>query len=348
MGLFLGIDTSNYTTSVAVYDNEKRIIIHKRKLLPVKNGQLGLRQSDAVFHHTNQFFEVYSQLAGEVNLKNISAIGVSSRPRPVENSYMPCFSVGLNIAKVLADTLDIPLFEFSHQEGHIAAAIYSCNMTDLLYRSFIAFHLSGGTTEALLVKCGKRSIDDISIIAQTLDLNAGQVIDRAGVKIGLDFPCGKELEALACDFYENIESFIDKDKYLKSLNNSGNLSKKKLFGIKTSLKDGCCCLSGVENKCAEMVQKGEPKEKTAAYCLAYIEETLYDMTVWLINKYGYLPLVYAGGVMSDSIIRSRMENEFDCSFASPEFSSDNAGGIAFLAGIEFEKAGECCDKHIFQ
>ena len=334
----MGIDTSNYTTSVAVYDSEKNLIVHKRKLLPVKNGQLGLRQSDAVFHHTQQFFEVYSQLSSEVNLKNVSAIGVSSRPRPVENSYMPCFTVGLNIARVLADTLAVPLFEFSHQEGHIVAALYSCQKTQLLDHSFIAFHLSGGTTEALLVNCEKSNIDNISIVSQTLDINAGQVVDRAGVKMGLDFPCGKELEALACDFYRNIERFIEKDKYRKSLDKMGNISKKKLFGIKTSLKDGCSCLSGVENKCAEMVQKGEPKEKTAAYCLAFIEETLYDMTSYLLNKYGSMPLVYAGGVMSNSIIRNRIENEFDCSFASPEFSSDNAGGIAFLAGIEFEKS----------
>lgn len=336
MRIYLGIDTSNYTTSVAVYDSEKNTIVHKRKLLPVKNGQLGLRQSDAVFHHTQQFYEIYNQLSKEVDLKRISAVGVSSKPRPVENSYMPCFTVGLNIAHVLADTLKVPMYEFSHQEGHIAAAVFSCGNTELLNETFIAFHLSGGTTEALMVKCKNGFIRDVSIVGETLDLNAGQVVDRAGVMMGLSFPCGKEIESLAKEFYLHLEKYVPEDKAEKYRKNH---SKKKLFNIKTSLKEGNCCLSGVENKCEQMLKSGESKEKTAAYCLAFVEETLAEMTCHILEKYGNLPLVYAGGVMSNSIIRDRMERNFNCSFASAEFSSDNAGGIAFLTGVKHTKAG---------
>lgn len=343
MGLYLGIDTSNYTTSAAVYDSEKDCVIHKRKLLPVKEGQLGLRQSDAVFHHTQQFYQVYSQLAKEIPLKNISAVGVSSRPRPVENSYMPCFTVGLNIAKVIGETLNVPVYEFSHQEGHMAAAVYSCKKPELLMKNFLGFHLSGGTTEALLVKCSEGLISDIDIAAETLDLNAGQVVDRAGVAMGLDFPCGKELEVLAKRFYDNIEAYVSEKELKKAkdfLKSPGGrkASKKKLFSIKTSVKDGCCCLSGVENKCRLMLENKEPKEKVAAYCLAFIEETLAEMTDFVLNKYGKLPLLFAGGVMSNSIIRERMENEFECSFASPEFSSDNGAGAAYLAFIRCNKS----------
>lgn len=337
MGIYLGIDTSNYTTSVAAYDSEKNAVVHRRKLLPVKNGSLGLRQSDAVFHHTQQFYEIYNQLSKEVDLKNISAIGVSSKPRPVCNSYMPCFTVGLNIAHVLSDTLKVPMYEFSHQEGHIAAAVFSCGKTELLDKSFVAFHLSGGTTEALLVKCENGLINNVDIVGETLDLNAGQVVDRAGVMMGLSFPCGKEIESLAKEFYLNIEKYAPKEK-LSSYRK--NHSKKKLFGIKTSLKNGNCCLSGVENKCEQMLKAGEPKEKTAAYCLAFVEETLAEMTEYILEKYGKLPLVYAGGVMSNSIIRERMERDFDCAFAAAEFSSDNAAGTAFLAGVKHLKAGE--------
>lgn len=335
MGIYLGIDTSNYTTSVAVYDSEKNEIIHKRKLLPVKNGQCGLRQSDAVFHHTQQFYEIYKELSQEVDLKNVCAVGVSSKPRPVENSYMPCFTVGVNIAHVLSDTLHVPMYEFSHQEGHIAAAVFSCGKTDLLNCDFIAFHLSGGTTEALLVNCSDGFIKDISIVGETLDLNAGQAVDRAGVQMGLSFPCGKEIEKLAKEFYLNIENYIPEDKAQKYRRNG---SKKKLFNIKTSVKEGRCCLSGVENKCSQMLKSGDSKEKTAAYCLAYVEETLSDMTRYILEKFGEYPLIYAGGVMSNSIIRERMERDFNCSFASAEFSSDNAGGIAFLTVIKHCKS----------
>lgn len=337
MGLYLGIDTSNYTTSAAVYDSGCNRVVHKRKLLPVKGGSLGLRQSDAVFHHTQQFSQVYRELAEEVSLKDICAIGVSSKPRPAEGSYMPCFTVGVNIAKVLASTLEVPVYEFSHQEGHMAAAVYSCGRPELLAGDFIGFHLSGGTTEALLVKCREGLIREIEIIAETLDLNAGQAVDRAGVALGLGFPCGKDLEKLAKSFYGNIEKYLSSQQLKKlrisQLANPAEASKRKLFSIKPSVKEGCCCLSGVENKCRKMLDEGEPKEKIAAYCLAFIEETLVEMTAFVLEKYGRLPLVFAGGVMSNSIIRQRMERDFSCSFASPEFSSDNGAGAAYLAGI---------------
>lgn len=337
MGIYLGIDTSNYTTSAAVYDSVSNVIIHKRKFLPVKSGQLGLRQSDAVFHHTQQFHEIYRQLSKETDLKNISAVGVSSKPRPLKGSYMPCFTVGLNIAHVLADTLKVPLYEFSHQEGHIAAAVFSCNRAELLNENFAAFHLSGGTTEALMVSCEDGQIRDVSIVGETLDLNAGQAVDRAGVMMGLSFPCGKEIETLALEYYRNIEKYESPEKAEKYRKNR---SKKKLFNIKTSVKDGNCCLSGIENKCAQMLKAGASREKTAACCLAFIEETLADMTEEIIEKYGKIPLIYAGGVMSNSIIRERMERDFECSFASAEFSSDNAGGTAYLAGVKHKKAGD--------
>lgn len=343
MGLYLGIDTSNYTTSAAVYDSENNRMIHRRRLLPVKEGQLGLRQSDAVFHHTQQFYQVYSQLAGEIPLKNICAVGVSSKPRSVENSYMPCFTVGVNIANVIAETLGVPVYEFSHQEGHMAAAVYSCGKPELLFGDFLGFHLSGGTTEVLLVKCSGGLINSIDIAAETLDLNAGQVIDRAGVAMGLGFPCGKELEALAKSFYENITDYLSPEEckragLLTESQSRKAVSKKKLFSIKTALKEGNCCLSGVENKCQLMLRRGESKEKTAAYCLAYIEETLVEMTDHVLKKYGSMPLLYAGGVMSNSIIRERIEREFKCCFASPEFSSDNGAGAAYLAGIRHGKS----------
>ena len=146
MSLFLGIDTSNYTTSVALYDSATGEIAQKKQLLPVREGQLGLRQSDAVFHHTAQLHTLFGELLEGVNPREIAAIGVSTRPRPVDGSYMPCFTVGENTAKILSAVLRVPLFVFSHQEGHIAAALYSAKRDDLFDKEFLAFHVSGGTT----------------------------------------------------------------------------------------------------------------------------------------------------------------------------------------------------------
>ncbi|MCH5303945.1 MAG: peptidase M22 [Ruminococcus sp.] len=301
---YLGIDTSNYTTSVALIDENKEII-QQKKLLPVKSGEIGLRQSDAVFHHTAQLHSLYTDLVKNINPAEIKAIGVSTRPRNVEGSYMPCFTVGHNAAKIISATLNVPLYAFSHQEGHIAAAIFSTEQEKFFSEKFIAFHVSGGTTEAVLAKPDNFGFK-LDIIAKTLDLNAGQAIDRVGVMLGLGFPCGKELEKLA-------------------LNYKGVLKVKK-----STLKNENCCLSGIENICNDLYKNNSSKEYIAAYCLKYIENTLSLMTDKLLKKYGNLPLLYAGGVMSNSIIRKSFESKYNAYFAAPEFSADNAAGIAYL------------------
>lgn len=305
MALYLGIDTSNYTTSTALYDSESNTVIQQKKLLPVKEGQLGLRQSDAVFHHTAQLHTLFSQLVKDVDTSRISAIGVSTRPRPVDGSYMPCFTVGENSAKMLSDVLKKPLYTFSHQEGHIAAALYSAQKNDLFEKDFLAFHVSGGTTEAVLAK-GFGTGFELELVANTLDLNAGQAVDRVGLLLGLAFPCGKELEKLALSFNGKIKA-------------------------RPTLKGCDCCLSGVENLCKKMLTDGKSHEEIAAFCLEYIKQSLSLMTEKLIEKYGRLPLVYAGGVMSNSIIRKEFTQKFGAFFAQPEFSTDNAAGIAVLA-----------------
>ncbi len=150
--MFLGIDTSNYTTSAALYDEEKGEIIQRKKLLPVKEGELGLRQSDAVFAHVKQLGGIVEELFDKKSY-DISAIGVSTRPRDIEGSYMPCFVVGDMVTKTLSSTMNVPRFEFSHQQGHIAAALFSANRLDLLNEKFIAF-ISGNKC---LLSCCKNT-----------------------------------------------------------------------------------------------------------------------------------------------------------------------------------------------
>ena len=304
MSLFLGIDTSNYTTSTALFDSESGELVQQKRLLPVKEGQLGLRQSDAVFHHTAQLHELFSELVKDVDTSKIAAVGASSRPRPVEDSYMPCFTVGENTAKIISAALKRTLFTFSHQEGHIAAALFDSGRTDLFSREFLAFHVSGGTTEAVLAR-GSGDGFSVEPAAKTLDLNAGQAIDRVGLMPGLRFPCGIELEKLARKCTEKIK-------------------------VKPTLKDCDCCLSGVENLCRKLTDEQKPPEYVAAFCIEYIRATLEKMTDRLLEKHGSLPLLYAGGVMSDSIIQNSFKEKYNAVFASPAFSSDNAAGIAYL------------------
>lgn len=309
--MFLGIDTSNYTTSAALYDAEKGEIIQRKKLLPVKEGELGLRQSDAVFAHVKQLGGIVEELFNK-NKYDITAIGVSTRPRDIEGSYMPCFLVGDMVTKTVSSAMNVCRYEFSHQQGHIAAALFSANRLDLLGEKFIAFHLSGGTTEALLVTPDSERIIKCEKIAGSSDLKAGQAVDRVGVMLGLPFPAGKYLEELA-------------------------LSSTAKFKIKPTMKGAECCLSGIENKCRKMLDSGESREDIALFCLKSIEAALCGMTDALISEYGKLPLIYAGGVMSNKIIRKTIEEKYNGIFALPEFSSDNAAGIAVLTSVAANK-----------
>ncbi len=304
MPYFLGIDTSNYTTSASLYNSENGSMLFRKRLLPVRNGECGLRQSDAVFHHVRQLPRIISELLDGFGGK-IVAIGVTSRPRDVEGSYMPCFTVGLSTAEILSSVLKVPLYSFSHQSGHIAAALYSANKTELMKKQFLAFHVSGGTTEAILVSPDKERIINTEIAAHTLDLNAGQLIDRVGVMLGLSFPCGKELEKLAL---ENTEK----------------------LSVKATLKGADCCLSGVENICRRAYGEGRKREYISGLCLKYVEKTIEEMCLKLLDKYKGFPVVFSGGVMSNSIIKNNFEKKFDAYFAKPEFSADNASGTAFL------------------
>ncbi len=307
--LTLGIDTSNYTTSVCLYDSVKDEIYQKKLLLPVKEGEKGLRQSDAVFHHTARLHPLMKELFDEHG-GMIDAIGVSEKPRDAEGSYMPCFLVGVNAANCISSATDKPVYGFSHQSGHIAAALYSCNRTELTDEKFIAFHVSGGTSEMLLVSPDENRVFGVEIIGETLDLNCGQAVDRAGVMMGIPFPCGKELEKLA-------------------------LKSTEKYNPKICVKDGNCSLSGLENQCKKMLDSGETKENIARYCIDFVAKTVEKMTEYAIENYGNLPIIYAGGVMSNSIIKEKITSRFmNASFAHPDFSCDNAAGIAYLASLK--------------
>lgn len=314
MSEFLGIDTSNYTTSAAIYDDEKNKAVQEKMLLPVRSGECGLRQSDAVFHHTVQISRVLEGLLKKSG--TFKAIGVSDRPRNIEGSYMPCFLVGRSAAEIISYTIKSDVFYTSHQIGHIASALFSCDKLSLINESFLAFHVSGGTTDCLVCTPDEDEIINAELFSSSLDLKAGQAIDRIGVMMGMDFPCGKQLEKLASGSREN-------------------------FKVNIKLKNNNCCLSGLENQCRKMFELGVPKADIAKYCLTFIGETIKKMTVAAIDELGEMPVVYAGGVMSDMYIKEMLQNNKSY-FAQPEFSCDNAAGTAIIASEKYKRKYRKC------
>lgn len=307
---FLGIDTSNYTTSLAFCAQDGRVVANLKLPLVVKAGERGLRQSDAVFLHTKNLPELFERARPFFEQYEPIAVGVSAYPRTQEGSYMPCFLAGVSSASALSVSHGIPCFSFSHQNGHIMAALVSSGACEsLLGRDFLAFHVSGGTTEVLLVYPNGRDFR-CEIVGGTKDINAGQAIDRIGVAMGLSFPCGAALEKLALTY-------------------EGMPSQKSI-----SVKDGFCHLSGLENMAETMLKNGDGKETVAAFTLNFIGRTLVALTESACQKYGDLPIVYSGGVMSCSILKKMLSGK-DRYFAEPSFSSDNAAGIARLARETF-------------
>lgn len=308
MSVCLGLDTSNYTTSAAVWDGDRGVMQQVKKLLPVKEGTMGLRQSDAVFHHVRQLPDMMETLLSDSDA-HIAAVAASDRPQQAEGSYMPCFLVGWGAARQLAAAEHMPLFRFTHQQGHVAAALYGAGQTGLIQRPFLAFHVSGGTTDALLVEPDDREVIRCRVVAKSLDLKAGQLVDRVGGMLGLSFPAGPALEKLA-------------------------LKAGAVCHPRPSLQGLDCHLSGVENQCRHMADEDRPAEEVALFCLKSIEAALCGMTEGLLRTYGEMPLVYAGGVMSNTILRRELEKRYGGFFAPPAYSADNAAGIAWLCGYQ--------------
>ena len=194
MALCVGFDTSNYTTSAAWWDGREGR--NESRILDVPQGALGLRQSDALFLHVRRLPDVVARLLTDRDdLHQAKVVAASSRPRAAEDSYMPCFLAGVCEAKTLASALGAEYMEFSHQQGHLAAAAWSAGREDLLDQPFLAWHLSGGTTELLLVQ-PKNGVPYAEKIGGTTDISAGQLLDRTGVLLGLPFPAGKYVDEL--------------------------------------------------------------------------------------------------------------------------------------------------------
>ena len=318
----VGIDTSCYYTSLSVIDTHGSVRINNRLALPVKLGSLGIRQNDAVFHHVQNLASLSSGCLAGLDPLLAAAVGVSVKPEDRVNSYMPVFKVGEAFGKTIASVLRVPLFEFTHQQGHVTAAKLNCGMDA---ERFIVFHISGGTTESLLYDKGK-----LHILGCTKDISAGQLIDRAGVRLGLSFPSGPEMEALAVS----------------------GVSLSAIPVSKTS-DELDCHFSGAENQIIKWVETNKCKNDIAAEVFDVISRTLVKMINTAVNAAGCANVLLVGGVASSVLLRKTLLSSFTgrqdvhLFFGLPEYSSDNALGVALLA-LQQLMNGECvygCSNH---
>ena len=327
--IHIGIDTSNYKTSLAAVDDNGNILENISEYLDVQIGERGLRQSDAFFKHSNKLPDLLKLLFSSINKNDIASVGVSSRPRRVEGSYMPCFRAGINLANILSDMLDIPVYEFSHQESHAAAIIESGSAS--VSEPVMLMHLSGGTTEFL--KC--ETDDDgyaMNIIGGTMDISFGQLLDRFGVALGLPFPAGMYIDKMASTYsgYE-VPGVVPGVRILDGyFNLSGPETRLMEFALKHSLNNEKSEISGDDARLNDAV-------KAVSYELMdRIAEILVKSADILTTEYGIDKVYMAGGVSSSATIRRLIEEKhsdytYNIIFGEPLLSSDNAVGTAILS-----------------
>ncbi|MBR5520789.1 MAG: glycoprotease [Oscillospiraceae bacterium] len=297
----LGIDTSNYATSVSMVDNDKhKIIFHEKRFLPVEQGRIGLRQQQAVFEHIKNLTDILSKM----EIKDIGAVGVSVKPRDEENSYMPCFLTGKMSAYSIGAALNVPVIETSHQTGHLTSALYDLDKEELFAQKLIMLHVSGGTTDIMFAQEGKV----VQNLGSSMDLFAGQAVDRLGVKLGYPFPAGIYVS-------EKAEKCPDIIK-----------------NIKVSVKGYNCNLSGLENQCEKLLKQSYSKEYVCKYCLTFIAKSIIKMIQNVQADFGNMPVILAGGVMSSTVIKKIVTDAIpDAMFVQPQLSRDNAVGVAVNA-----------------
>ncbi len=312
----LGIDTSNYTTSVSIVTLEGELVANLKRPLKVAEGERGLRQSDALFAHTVNLPNIMSEAASYLEQSEIVAVGVSRTPRNEVGSYMPCFLAGVASAESIVATLGVPLYSFSHQCGHIMAAVYSAGAGDLLSRDFGAFHVSGGTTELVRVTPTGREFLT-KVVGGTADLNAGQVIDRIGVYLGMRFPAGPALE-------------------IEAMKNDKKIPQKKI-----SSKGMTVNLSGLENMAIRLYEESQDTALVAAFVFDFIGRSISAIIDAYKAEYGEGKILLAGGVMCNGIIKKMLSSKYDVCFAEPDLSADNAVGVAVLALRAFLSENNC-------
>lgn len=304
--MFLGIDTSAYTTSIALVNNEK-VLLDKRILLNVDKGSRGLRQSEAVFKHIKNL----KLISDDLSCYEIKAVGVSTKPTQQIDSYMPVFKVGESFAQFFTKLNNIPNFKVSHQDGHVAAGLWSANISK---EKILVIHISGGTTDFLQINNDARELE-ISLLGNSLDLHAGQFIDRVGVSLGSEFPAGDIMDQWA-------QKAIDDD-----------------IRIPSSVKGNYISFSGPETAAQKLVKKGYLKESIAYTTFICIARSIEKVIRNIYEKTKYDIILLVGGVARNSIIKKELIKRlpFEVVFCDKKYSSDNAVGVAILAEKYFNE-----------
>jgi N6-L-threonylcarbamoyladenine synthase len=314
----LGIDTSAYTTSLAVVGLDGELLDDERQVLAVPPGQRGLRQAEAVYQHVRSLPLLFTAAFSPPGRYELAAVAVSERPRPYVDSFMPVFMAGAGAAAAAAAAAGLEPWAVSHQEGHLWAGLWSLppGAAALAADRLLAAHLSGGTTEVLLVEGLQRAgRPQLRLLAATGDISAGQLVDRIGVKLGLQFPAGAALQELAAG------------------------GRPERVRLPPAVAGRRLSFSGPEAAALRAIAAGAEPADVAAAVFACLSEALARWLGHLAAETGVEHVLLAGGVAASTLLRRDLAARRELSglalwFADPAYSGDNAVGLAAWAAAQ--------------
>lgn len=330
--LVLGIETSCDETGIALYDSEQGLLAHSLfSQIDIHVDYGGVVPELASRDHILKTLPLIDEVLDEVSLTvaDLSAIAYTSGP-----GLVGALMVGASIAQSLAFSLNIPIIGVHHMEGHLLAPMLEATPPKF---PFVGLLVSGGHTQLVSVK----GYGDYEILGESVDDAAGEAFDKAAKMLGLDYPGGPRIAALAASARsQGIEEPV---RFPRPMTDRPGLDFS-FSGLKTYTLN--TVQSHKENGQLDEVAK-------AAIALAFenaVVDTLRIKCRRALEKTGFKTIVIAGGVSANTCLRETLEAMVkpigaEVYYARPEFCTDNGAMIAY-AGCQRLMAGERSDLSI--
>lgn len=316
--LILAIESSCDETAAAVVKNGREVlsnVIYSQIALHTVYG--GVVPEIASRKHIEKVNQVIEQALQEANvtLKDITAIAVTYGP-----GLVGALLVGVSAAKAISFATDIPLVGVHHIEGHISANFIE---NKDLEPPFICLVVSGGHSHLVVVK----DYGEYEIIGKTRDDAAGEAFDKVARAIGLGYPGGPKIDKVSKEGNPDAIHFPR----AKVVDSAYDFS---FSGLKSAVLNYL-------NSC-EMKGEAINTADVAASFQKAVVDVLVEHSLDAVKKYGYHKFAIAGGVASNSTLRSAFEqactkNNIAFYHPSPIFCTDNAAMIGVAGYYEYKK-----------
>ncbi|PID42908.1 MAG: tRNA (adenosine(37)-N6)-threonylcarbamoyltransferase complex transferase subunit TsaD [Gammaproteobacteria bacterium] len=317
----LGIETSCDETGVAIYHSDRGLLsdaLYSQVQIHADYG--GVVPELASRDHIKKTLPLVNEVLQQAGISKQQLQGIAYTSGP---GLVGALMVGASIAQGMGFALGIPVIGVHHMEGHLLAPMLESSPPEF---PFIALLVSGGHTQLVRVD----GIGQYELLGESVDDAAGEAFDKTAKMLGLDYPGGPAVAALA-------ESGVDRFAFPRPMTDRPGLDFS-FSGLKTFT------LTTVN----KMKGEGQLPEQTRADIAASFQQAVVD-TLMLkcrraIRQTGLKRLVIAGGVSANKKLRASMEEMVDKEsarvfYARPEFCTDNGAMIAY-AGCQRLLAGQ--------